>query len=50
MLVIERSIKGEWPAAWRAVRAYVAATALSTGFEVLVALVMVGIFVWRVFF
>jgi uncharacterized protein YqgC (DUF456 family) len=50
MLLIERGIKGEWPAAWRAVRAYVAATALSTGFELLVALLMVGIFLWQVFF
>lgn len=50
MLVIERSIKGEWPAAWAAVRAYVAATALSTGFELVVALLMVGVFVWQAFF
>jgi uncharacterized protein YqgC (DUF456 family) len=50
MLLIERSIKGEWPAAWAAVRAYAVATAVSTGFEVLVAVLMVGIFLWQVFF
>ena len=50
MLLIERTIKGEWPAAWAAVRAYAAATALSTGFELVVALLMVGIFVWQAFF
>ena len=50
MLVIERGIKGNWPAAWAAVRAYVVATAVSTGFELVVALLMVGIFLWQVFF
>lgn len=48
MLVIERLIKGNWGEALSAVRAYVAATALSTGFELLVALLMVGIFLWQV--
>lgn len=47
MLVIERSIKGEWGAAWRAVRAYALATAVSTGFELVIALLMVGIFLWQ---
>ena len=47
MLVIERSIKGEWSAAWSAVRAYALATAVSTGFELVIALLMVGIFLWQ---
>ena len=50
MLLIERGIKGNWSAAWAAVRAYVVATAVSTGFELVVALLMVGIFLWQVFF
>ena len=50
MLVIERGIKGNWPAAWAAVRAYVVATAVSTGFELVVALLMVGIFLWQIYF
>lgn len=49
MLLIERRIKGNWPEAWAAVRAYALATAVSTGFELVVALLMVGIFLWRVF-
>lgn len=50
MLVIERSVKGEWPAAFTAVKAYVAASLLSTVFEIAVALLMVGIFAWRALF
>jgi uncharacterized protein YqgC (DUF456 family) len=49
MLLIERSIKGNWPAAVEAVRAYFTASLLSTVFEVGVALLMVGIFVWQAF-
>jgi uncharacterized protein YqgC (DUF456 family) len=47
MLVIERFIKGEWGAAWHAVRTYALATAVSTGFELVIALLMVGIFLWQ---
>jgi uncharacterized protein YqgC (DUF456 family) len=49
MLVIERYIKGNWHAALEAVRTYFTASLLSTVFEVAVALLMVGIFVWQVF-
>jgi uncharacterized protein YqgC (DUF456 family) len=49
MLLIERSIKGDWAPAWEAVRAYFTASLLSTVFELAVALLMVGIFVWQAF-
>lgn len=48
MLLVEYYDKRNWPAALAGVRAYVAATFLSTLFEVAVAVAMVGIFVWRV--
>jgi uncharacterized protein len=47
MLVIERYDKHNWPAAFAGVRAYIGATILSTVFEVTVAALMVGIFVWQ---
>lgn len=50
MLVIERYVKGNWTAAREAVRAYFTASLVSTVFEVIVAVLMVTIFVWRVFF
>jgi uncharacterized protein YqgC (DUF456 family) len=50
MLVIERYLKGNWNQAWEAVRAYFTASLVSTVFEVIVAVLMVGIFVWRAFF
>ncbi len=50
MLLIERLVKGNWPAAWAAVRAYFTASLVSTVFEVVVALLMVIIFLWQVFF
>jgi len=49
MLVIERYIKGNWSEAFGAVRTYFTASLLSTLFEVVVALLMVGIFIWQVF-
>lgn len=49
MLVIERYIKGNWEQALGAVRTYFTASLLSTVFEVIVALLMVGVFVWQVF-
>jgi uncharacterized protein len=48
MLVIERIIKGNWSAAGEAVRAYFTASLVSTIFELTVAFLMVGIFVWQV--
>jgi uncharacterized protein YqgC (DUF456 family) len=50
MLLIERVIKGAWAPAWDAVRTYFTASLLSTVFELAVALLMVGIFVWQAFF
>ncbi len=47
MLVIEQYDKRNWRAAFAGVRSYIGATILSTIFEVTVALLMVGIFVWQ---
>lgn len=47
MLVIEQYDKRSWRAAFAGVRSYLGATILSTVFEVAVAALMVGIFVWQ---